>query len=1361
MQRNKISKARFFALAITAIVLSACSNANHAPSEISVAAAGSRALPLTLTNIVAQPIPDDAASFVESTLEVLDASLMIKDLRVFVDITHTAIGDLEITLFPPSGPPVILHANHGYLSNNLRTWYGTTSESFDSLEALSGQSAAGTWTLRVFDSLAFDSGTLHEWSLAINEMPDLTVASLGFSNPNPTVGDLVYTTINIANSASVPARDRLLGPTMRNEAVESAWGYRVDSLYDSAQSFVADRDVLVTAAEVHFRTSETMDLSTLVQVSLQRDAGGVPSGVALTSVSDIIPIISGWQVVDFTVGAMLTAGAPYWLVAETTGPQSFTWAVTTQDKFSGGTCAYKQSGFAWVACSGSDTKYDMRFRLRGRGRSVVLYDGDPDTDLNDIPLDNGETSTILGVANYMSNLTAGGTTLVVLPWDTTNQNGAHTLYAWVDPGDSLLGPIGTVIEISESNNITGADITVSGLCTPIGGDDNCNGIDEDCNGTPDDGYVVTTTSCGFGPCVAGGSLTCQNGVEVDSCVPDMTKAAPDDITCDNVDDDCDGAIDEEWLPSQTCGFGPCQVDEICTVTGVTCTPDTTKAAADDLTCDDVDDDCNGAVDDGYVGVATNCGVGACAASGLTTCETGGVLGDSCTPGTPAADDSTCDDVDDDCNGSTDDGYVSVATNCGVGACTATGATSCDPGGVIVDSCTPGTPATDDTTCDDVDDDCNGFTDDGYVSVATNCGVGACAASGLTTCETGGVLGDSCTPGTPAADDLTCDDVDDDCNGTADDGYIGVATNCGVGACAATGVTTCEIGGALGDTCTPGTPAADDATCDDVDDDCNGSTDDGYVSVATNCGVGACAASGITSCDPGGVIVDSCTPGIAPSADDITCDDVDDDCNGIVDDGYVGIATNCGVGACATSGTTACDPGGVLVDSCTPGTPAPDDATCDNVDDDCNGAPDDGYVQTSTTCAAGSCLPTGMLSCVGGSEVDSCDVQSCNPADHLILNAANLSGTVGQGGILLTVQAVDSAGVATLGALDFKVVVSSTLGGAPAVWLGAPGAGAPTGSAGVSGTTLEITGAATVSVTDALAENVAVRLYRIDGVNEVQDDALMLRFLPAEADHLLLTAMAAANAACLPAMVNIETVDFYGNRTAALPVDPLTIDLDVAGPAGSTPLIVDCELAGGATYPATQLSGEMATGDAGQAAVEVAMDVPANLTLSARADALPRYSADALAKATATVVFEQRIDPLGSELHADAVTMIAGGDDAVTLTLTLRDNCGVVMNGAQAVEFSASQGLLSDVSGADGIYTATLTVTESECPITIEVDATADDIPIAAVATIDTTCYDTMTRVSPRSGCGCATRSDSFLWSWLVMLPLVLLRQRRG
>jgi hypothetical protein len=305
----------------------------------------------------------------------------------------------------------------------------------------------------------------------------------------------------------------------------------------------------------------------------------------------------------------------------------------------------------------------------------------------------------------------------------------------------------------------------------------------------------------------------------------------------------------------------------------TCVPGA-PLAPNDATCNGIDDNCNGLIDENYKPRQTSCGVGACASTGMTSCSNG-VESDSCHPGTPAANDATCDGIDDDCDSLVDEDYVSVATSCGIGACAAHGRTSCVSGHVD-DSCHAGAPAPSDTTCNGIDDNCNGQVDEGYVSVATSCGVGACAATGATSC-TNGTVQQNCTPKPPAAaSDATCNGIDEDCDGQTDEDYVPVATTCGLGVCVATGMSSC-VNGTVQPNCTPKQPiASTDATCNGIDEDCDGQTDEDFVPACAGSSVVTCvsglqqlhdcndgnACNGLESCNAG-----ACVPGTPPQIDD--------------------------------------------------------------------------------------------------------------------------------------------------------------------------------------------------------------------------------------------------------------------------------------------------------------------------------------------------------------------------------------------------------------------------------------------------------------------------------------------------------------
>jgi hypothetical protein len=295
-------------------------------------------------------------------------------------------------------------------------------------------------------------------------------------------------------------------------------------------------------------------------------------------------------------------------------------------------------------------------------------------------------------------------------------------------------------------------------------------------------------------------------------------------------------------------------------------------------CDAFDNDLDGTLDEDFLPAATQCGTGVCAATGTTVCV-GGLVQDSCQPlAPPSPTDATCDAIDEDCDGTADDDYPATPTTCGVGVCARSGAVSC-VGGVVQDTCAPGDPvAPTDATCNALDDDCDGQSDEEFAAGPTSCGLGACASTGVSSCV-GGVAGDSCVPGPPLApSDTTCDGVDDNCDGLVDDGYLSLVTACGLGVCERVGSTSC-VGGAVQDSCVPGPPAApDDASCNGQDDDCSGQVDEDYAAQPTVCGVGACAALGSIACEAGQP-VEICTPG-EPSPE--VCNYLDDDCDGVGD-----------------------------------------------------------------------------------------------------------------------------------------------------------------------------------------------------------------------------------------------------------------------------------------------------------------------------------------------------------------------------------------------------------------------------------------------------------------------------------------------
>lgn len=113
-------------------------------------------------------IPDNNLSGLERTLNVADTGT-IQDVEVSIDITHTFIGDLNVTLVSPAGTSVPLHQRTGDSADNIIQTY--TPATKPQLQTLRGQPAQGAWRLRVVDLEAADVGKLNRWALKIMRAP--------------------------------------------------------------------------------------------------------------------------------------------------------------------------------------------------------------------------------------------------------------------------------------------------------------------------------------------------------------------------------------------------------------------------------------------------------------------------------------------------------------------------------------------------------------------------------------------------------------------------------------------------------------------------------------------------------------------------------------------------------------------------------------------------------------------------------------------------------------------------------------------------------------------------------------------------------------------------------------------------------------------------------------------------------------------------------------------------------------------------------------------------------------------------------------------------------------------------------------
>lgn len=111
-------------------------------------------------------VPDNDPAGVVDTLAVARDG-KVKSVKVDIDLKHTWIGDLDVTLLAPDGTAVKLHARGGREKDDIKGTYGLDLRAADDLRKLVGKDIKGDWKLKVVDLEGQDVGNLISWGLNI------------------------------------------------------------------------------------------------------------------------------------------------------------------------------------------------------------------------------------------------------------------------------------------------------------------------------------------------------------------------------------------------------------------------------------------------------------------------------------------------------------------------------------------------------------------------------------------------------------------------------------------------------------------------------------------------------------------------------------------------------------------------------------------------------------------------------------------------------------------------------------------------------------------------------------------------------------------------------------------------------------------------------------------------------------------------------------------------------------------------------------------------------------------------------------------------------------------------------------------
>jgi len=388
-------------------------------------------------------------------------------------------------------------------------------------------------------------------------------------------------------------------------------------------------------------------------------------------------------------------------------------------------------------------------------------------------------------------------------------------------------------------------------------------------------------------------------------------------------------------------------------------------------CDTVDNDCDGSIDEGFnLDAPCSTGVGACIREGSIVCDSDGQAICNATPANPAPE--RCNGLDDNCDGEIDEVFRALGSPCVVGAgeCERNGVIVCAPDELTMCNVIEAEP--DDEVCDGRDNDCDGTVDEADARIGDPCVSqfpGVCEP-GHTVCLNAGLR---CEPNVQPGPDL-CDTLDNDCDGEVDEEGPPLDAECDSGHQGICGPGRIVCADDRSWACQPNREPEPEI-CDAIDNDCDGHVDEFFPQLGELCqtGVPGECATGISACRVGEI---QCDAIIQPTEE--TCNNLDEDCDGVFDEGALPEDVPCTTGelGVCNAGYEVCEAGGVVCRRAAP----PRQELCDGRDNDCDGFADESFPDLGQRCGngLGACRNEGIVGCAPDNSDAVCLAVPFNP-----------------------------------------------------------------------------------------------------------------------------------------------------------------------------------------------------------------------------------------------------------------------------------------------------------------------------------------------------------------------------------------------
>tara|TARA_R110000751_G_scaffold192931_2_gene298485 strand:+ start:177 stop:2735 length:2559 start_codon:yes stop_codon:yes gene_type:complete len=205
----------------------------------------------TYTNEEVINIPDNDATGITSVINVAD-DLTVFASDIYVNISHTWIGDLTVMLTSPAGTSATLHNATGGNAVDIDQTFSSS--------AFNGEVATGDWTLSVADNAGSDTGSLNNWAI--------TITGIGEVLPSAPEVSFAYEAEGLTATFTDSSTDR------NDDMVSWSWSFgdgAVSSEQNPIHTFAetGNYDVMLTVTDAEGLSSSESVMVTVSSTSIE------------------------------------------------------------------------------------------------------------------------------------------------------------------------------------------------------------------------------------------------------------------------------------------------------------------------------------------------------------------------------------------------------------------------------------------------------------------------------------------------------------------------------------------------------------------------------------------------------------------------------------------------------------------------------------------------------------------------------------------------------------------------------------------------------------------------------------------------------------------------------------------------------------------------------------------------------------------------------------------------------------------------------------------------------------------------------------------------------------------------------------